>query len=94
MNLGCTRNETCVLWLHFDDVFRLYRNIAFCGCDRLRENVSRNDFEEKIIFKIPQATADPHITAPYRPRYSLDQRAAGQYLGGLGTASLMWADVG
>ena len=29
----------------------------------------------------PQA----HRTAPYRPRYSLDQRTAGQYLGGLGT---------
>ena len=29
----------------------------------------------------PQA----HLTAPYRPRYSLDQRTAGQYLGGLGT---------
>ena len=30
---------------------------------------------------VPQA----HRTAPYRPRYSLDQRTAGQYLGGLGT---------
>ena len=29
----------------------------------------------------PQA----HLSAPYRPRYSLDQRTAGQYLGGLGT---------
>ena len=29
----------------------------------------------------PQA----HLTAPYRPRYSPDQRTAGQYLGGLGT---------
>ena len=29
----------------------------------------------------PQA----HLTAPYRPRYSLDQRTAGQYLGRLGT---------
>ena len=29
----------------------------------------------------PQA----HRTAPYRPRYSLDQRTAGQYLGRLGT---------
>ena len=29
----------------------------------------------------PQA----HCTAPYRPRCSLDQRTAGQYLGGLGT---------
>ena len=29
----------------------------------------------------PQA----HLPAPYRPRYSLDQRTAGQYLGGLGT---------
>ena len=29
----------------------------------------------------PQA----HRTAPYRPRYSLDQRTAGRYLGGLGT---------
>ena len=26
-----------------------------------------------------------HLTAFYRPRYSLDQRTAGQYLGGLGT---------
>ena len=25
-----------------------------------------------------------HLTAPYRPRYSLDQRTAGRYLGGLG----------
>ena len=30
-------------------------------------------------------TPQAHRTAPYRPRYSLDQRAAGQYLGGLGT---------
>ena len=29
----------------------------------------------------PQA----HLTAPYRFRYSLDQRTAGQFLGGLGT---------
>jgi hypothetical protein len=29
----------------------------------------------------PQA----HLIAPYRPRYSLDQRTAGQYLRGLGT---------
>ena len=26
-----------------------------------------------------------HLTAPYRSRCSLDQRTAGQYLGGLGT---------
>ena len=33
----------------------------------------------------PQA----RITAPYRPRCSLDQRTAGQYLGGLGTPVAM-----